>query len=451
MRHPLQTTRRRGVVAALAAVLALALLPVPASAESGAKITRSRTAAPEAHRYAAAILDAAVPDAFQAQFCGGTHLADRWVVTAAHCVEGADAGEIHVLLGTASLRQGGERIRVTQIARFPGYDPVTLRGDVALLRLERSSSAPWIRILVPGLESLATGGVAAQVVGWGGLTEDQQDQRYPDELQEGDLPVLDHPTCQARLAGRTERYDPGTMVCAGAGSPDQPGVDACQGDSGGPLLVPDPRGGTRQAGLVSWGPTCGRSPSAYSATAAHLAFLESTTGVSFATFPDIRGNTHRISIERVALARITAGTATGGYDPIGRVTRGQMAAFLGRALGLQPTGGTRFSDIAGHPHERMINALADARIAGGFGDGTFRPDDPVARGQVATFLGRALRLEEVAGSRFSDTAGNVHEGMINAIAGAGVTGGYPDGTFRPVAPVDRGQMASFLVRAFTLP
>jgi nitrogen regulatory protein PII-like uncharacterized protein len=117
-------------------------------------------------------------------------------------------------------------------------------------------------------------------------------------------------------------------------------------------------------------------------------------------------------------------------------------------LALQPVGGSRFSDTAGNVHEGMINALADAGIAGGFPDGTFRPGQSVSRAQMATFIGRALRLQPADGSRFSDTAGNVHEGMINALADAGIAGGFPDGTYRPLAPVDRGQMASFLVRSF---
>ncbi len=50
-----------------------------------------------------------------------------------------------------------------------------------------------------------------------------------------------------------------------------------------------------------------------------------------------------------------------------------------------------------------------------------------------------------------DISGNIHEAAIEAIAAAGISGGFSDGTFRPNAPVTRGQMATFLVRATAAP
>lgn len=51
----------------------------------------------------------------------------------------------------------------------------------------------------------------------------------------------------------------------------------------------------------------------------------------------------------------------------------------------------RFSDVAG-AHQAGIAAVAEAGIAGGFPDASFRPAAPVSRGQTATFLARALDL-----------------------------------------------------------
>lgn len=133
------------------------------------------------------------------------------------------------------------------------------------------------------------------------------------------------------------------------------------------------------------------------------------------------------------------------------VARGQMAAFLTLALKLPvPSGGDRFVDDAGR-FEAYIEALAAAGITRGCSaDGTrFCPNEPVTRGQMAAFLARALSLPDGAPSTFSDDGGSIFAADIARIAEAGITRGCtPDGTkYCPEEPVTRGQMAAFLHRA----
>ena len=109
-----------------------------------------------------------------------------------------------------------------------------------------------------------------------------------------------------------------------------------------------------------------------------------------------------------------------------------------------------FDDIVGNTHESNISIVAQAEIALGKGDGTFAPGDDVTRGQLATFIGRTLGLDEVVGTVFPDTAGSVHEGFINAVAALGIVNGRSDGTFAPNDPVTRGQAAAMLARALDL-
>ena len=73
----------------------------------------------------------------------------------------------------------------------------------------------------------------------------------------------------------------------------------------------------------------------------------------------------------------------------------------------------------------------------------------VTRGEMATFLARALGLEPLSGADFVDIGTSVHRANINALHRAGITAGC-DATgdrFCPRDPVTRGQMAAFLVRA----
>jgi hypothetical protein len=112
-----------------------------------------------------------------------------------------------------------------------------------------------------------------------------------------------------------------------------------------------------------------------------------------------------------------------------------------------------FVDDDGSVFEADIEALAAAGITYGCNppeDDRFCPDDPVSRGQMAAFLVRALDLDGGDGDRFVDDDGSVFEADIEALAAAGITYGCnppEDDRFCPGDPVTRGQMAAFLVRA----
>ena len=139
------------------------------------------------------------------------------------------------------------------------------------------------------------------------------------------------------------------------------------------------------------------------------------------------------------------------YCPMGEVTRGQVAAFLVRALGL-PGGDATFTDTVGHVFEAEAAALAEAGIAFGCNppdNDEFCPDDPVTRGQMAAMLSRALHLAP-ADNPFVDAGGHLFEAEIGALAAAGITQGCnpPDNDrFCPDDYVTRAQMAAFIRRA----
>lgn len=142
------------------------------------------------------------------------------------------------------------------------------------------------------------------------------------------------------------------------------------------------------------------------------------------------------------------------FCPSRNVTREQMAAFLVRALRLPPAaGGDRFTDDNDSIFERDIEALAAAGVTQGCNppaNDRFCPQSTVTRGQMAAFLARAYGYVDPGGDLFSDDDGTSFEGVIQALAAAGVTQGCNPPTndrFCPQNPVTRGQMAAFLHRA----
>lgn len=171
-------------------------------------------------------------------------------------------------------------------------------------------------------------------------------------------------------------------------------------------------------------------------------------GLGATIFRDTTGNTHATAIEALVAREITTGYPDGTYRPQLQVTRAQVATFLMRALGLEPVPGVRFTDVAaGNVHGPAINALVDAGVLNGYPDDTFRPDESLRREHMAVVIARALELSpnEVTAQRFSDVV--AYRGDIGALAEAAITTGYPDGTFRPKATVNRDQMATFLMNA----
>ena len=153
-------------------------------------------------------------------------------------------------------------------------------------------------------------------------------------------------------------------------------------------------------------------------------------------------------IEWLAEAGITTGCAGTRFCPREQVTREQMASFLARAQSLPAASNDYFSDDAGSVHQSAINSIREASITTGCTTSTFCPCMPTTRGQMASFLVRALSLPPSSSDYFVDDAASVHEADINALRQSGITTGCTGTSFCPGAVITREQMAAFLYRSF---
>ncbi len=159
-------------------------------------------------------------------------------------------------------------------------------------------------------------------------------------------------------------------------------------------------------------------------------------------------------IEWLAKSGITAGCNPPDnnlFCPDDPVTRGEMAAFIDRALDL-PDGPDAFGDDTGSVFEGNINAIARAGITEGCNpprNSNFCPDDPVSRGEMAAFLARAFDLPP-GPDVFRDDDASVFEADIDALAALGITYGCnppANDRFCPTASITRAEMAAFLHRS----
>lgn len=193
-------------------------------------------------------------------FCGGSLIGNRYVLTAAHCVESGIENQIQVQLGTQDLAKPGQRFAVEQIYLTRSYlnSDNFPEPDIALLLLKDPTSITPIQ---PDLDNqLQLGdGDNVNVVGWGSLDATPTTGSYPDQLQQVSLPLISRQSCLANGGFYSDLTD--NMFCAGL---PEGGKDSCFGDSGGPMMY---RQGNQwwQVGIVSWGAGCAepKNPGVY--------------------------------------------------------------------------------------------------------------------------------------------------------------------------------------------
>lgn len=177
-------------------------------------------------------------------FCGGSLVAKRYVVTAAHCMEGLRASDFKVHGGATYLTQVGVKRAVEQITVPKIFNMKNFTMDVAVLKLRRPMVGRNIATIRLCSHQLRTNDWV-NVSGWG-LTKETN--KIPSrQLRTVNVRMIAKPTCRQNYR-RMLQLSP-TMMCASI-----PGQrDSCSGDSGGPLLH---RG--ELCGIVSFGIGCAR-------------------------------------------------------------------------------------------------------------------------------------------------------------------------------------------------
>ena len=145
------------------------------------------------------------------------------------------------------------------------------------------------------------------------------------------------------------------------------------------------------------------------------------------------------------------GYPDGTVQPGGYITRAEASTIFFRLL----TDETReqywattnaYSDVkSGDWYNNAISTLSNAGIVSGYPDGTFRPNAPITRAEMSKIIALFAKLDKTT-DRFSDIAGHWAEAYIKLAAGNGWIEGYPDGTFKPQQNITRAETVTMINR-----
>lgn len=179
----------------------------------------------------------------------------------------------------------------------------------------------------------------------------------------------------------------------------------------------------------------------------HLRVKETTLASGFR---DISGHWARGSIMELVKLKYIKGYGDDTFRPDTQITRAEVAQVMATSFGLMESANVQFKDMTSeHWGYSAVSKVFKAGIITGYPDGSFGPDEPISRAEMAVMLGRALKVkaQAVPSSPFTDVPATYWAlPWIKQLQAEGWLQGYSDGTYRPEAGATRAEFVSLIYK-----
>lgn len=210
--------------------------------------------------------------------CGGVHIGDGYILTAAHCLIQEAPAQFRVRIGVLRASDG-LALRISRVFTHPLYEELNnneLINDLAILEVRDKKIARTKSSLPLNQDtSIPKIGDYVTTAGFGHISEGWSALPQPNRLLRVDVPVVGQGECKEAY----ENVKQGIHLCAGYKTG---GCDSCQSDSGGPLRYVGKASNGKMiqtlVGIVSYGTGCARSdkPGVYTRISAYADWVDTT-------------------------------------------------------------------------------------------------------------------------------------------------------------------------------